>query len=298
MTNLAELKPKTVDALKSVGKHIGAVSLRAEYSEEVITPALARTYLDANRSNRPLSRQIVAEYVHSMLAGEWLFNGEAIKFDKDGELVDGQHRLAAVERANKSIVFLVIRGLDPEVFKTIDTGKKRSAGDVLAIRGVKNPNAVGGALRLLHRTLADEFGLKRRISNTVLDELRERHPRFIELAEEADHAPYSTNLLTTSGHMFGFYMAVNVNERKARAFFRQLSGRREPDDPIQPQATRLRERLTSTMDELVKPAPKIRLAWLIEAWNRAVEGKPAERFSRILTELPRWDPLPEFKDLR
>jgi len=95
--------------------------------------------------------------------------------------------------------------------------------------------------------------------------------------------------------MFAFYMAVHVNEKKARAFFRALSGRRQPDDPLQPQATRLRERLTSTMDELVKPSPKVRLAWVIEAWNRALEGKPAERFSRILTELPKWEPMPRFE---
>jgi hypothetical protein len=271
---------------------------RAEYSEEVITPAIARRYLDANRSNRPMSRHVVAEYVSAMNGGEWLFNGEAIKFDRDGQLVDGQHRLEAVVKSGKSIAFLVIRGLDPEVFKTIDTGKKRSAGDVLAIKGVKNPNAVGGALRLLQRTLADEFGLKKRISNTVLDELRKQHPRFIELAQEADHAPYANGLLTNSALMFTFYMAVHVDERRARAFFRALSGRRQADDPIQPQATRLRERLTATMDELVKPSPKIRLAWVIEAWNRAYEGKPAERFSRILTELPQWDPLPKFKSLR
>jgi len=110
----------------------------------------------------------VKEYVSAMIEGEWLYNGEAIKFDRDGRLVDGQHRLEAVVKANKPIAFLVIRGLDPEVFKTIDTGKKRSAGDVLAIKGVKNPNAVGAAMRLLHRTLADEFGLKKRISNTQL----------------------------------------------------------------------------------------------------------------------------------
>lgn len=284
--NMAQLRSPTANAP------------RAEYSEEVITPAIAAKYLEANRSNRPTSRGIIADYVSAMLAGEWLFNGEAIKFDRDGKLVDGQHRLHAVVKAQKPIAFLVIRGLDPEVFKTIDTGKKRSGGDVFAIKGVKDPNNVAAAMRLLHRTLANEFALKKRISNTVLDELRQRHPRLVALAEEAVRTPYSTTLLAPSSLMFAFYMAVSVNEKRARQFFRALSGRREPNDPLIPQAVRLRERLTSTMDELVKPSPRIRLAWVIEAWNRTLEGKPAERFSRILTELPSWDPLPEFEDLR
>lgn len=269
-----------------------------QIAEEEISPKLAAQYLQQNRFNRPLSRGVIADYVAAMVAGEWLLNGESIKFDREGWLVDGQHRLAAILKSNRTIPFVVIRGLDPEVFKTLDTGKKRSAGDVLAIKGVKNPNAVGGAMRLLHRTLSDELGHKKRITNSQLEDLRREHWRFVELAEEADHAPYSTELLTCSGLMFAFYMAVSVDEPRARAFFRALAGRPEAGDRPQPQATRLRERLTSTMDEIVKPSPKVRLAWLIEAWNRCLEGKPVDRFSRLLTALPAWDPMPTFSGAR
>jgi hypothetical protein len=269
------------------------VQTHATYTEELIGPELARKYLATNAGNRPRSRGVVWDYVGAMISGEWLFNGEAIKFDRDGKLVDGQHRLDAVIKSGKEILFLVIRGLDPEVFKTIDTGKKRSAGDVLAIRGVKNPNSVGAAMRLVHRTLAAELGLKKRISNTILDELRAQHPRMVPLMEEADKAPYATALLTPTALMFAFYMAVHVDEARARTFFRVLAGRRVGREQSQP-AEKLRERLAAVSEELVPPPPKVRLAWVIGAWNLHMADSKADRFSRVIAQLPDWTPAPRF----
>jgi len=273
-----------------------AKELRTPHAElERITPFDAAKYLEANRSNRPISRSIVDSYVGAMLAGEWLVNGESIKFDWNGELVDGQHRLAAIVKAKTAQWFFVVRELDPEVFKTLDTGRKRSASDVFAIRKIYNPNAVAVACRLLHRTLAQQLGARKRISNSALDALLARHTRFIELATEADHLPYGTKILAPGQRMFAFYMAIGVDEPRARAFFRALSGHPDPTDRAQPNAVRLRERLTSTMDEIVKPASSVRLGWVIQAWNATLDGKPVERFSRLLTEIPEWDPMPRFR---
>lgn len=261
---------------------------------QTITPTQASRYLEANRSNRPLSRSSVDSYVGAMLAGEWMLNAEPIKFDWDGRLVDGQHRLAAIVKAKTPQQFLVVWDLDPEVFKTLDTGKKRTADDVLAIRGVYNPYATASALRLLHRTLAAQLGGKKRISNTTLDQLLAAHPLFARYAAQADHKPYHTTLVNAGPRMFAFYMAVHVDDRKAGQFFRSLAGHPDPGDPPQPNAVKLRERLESTMDEIVKPSPKVRLAWLIDAWNHTVDGTRVGHFSRILTELPDWNPMPGF----
>lgn len=265
------------------------------FSIETITPAIAAEWLKANRSNRPLSKDIAAGYAEAMREGEWLLNGESIKFDWDGRLVDGQHRLAGVVKAGIRCEFCVIRGLDPEVFKTLDTGKKRSVGDVLSIKGVKNPNAVGIACRLLYRTLQNELGHKRRITNSQLDALRAAHARLLELCDEAFLSPYQTRLVGPGQLAFAFYMAVSVDEPKARAFFRAIAGRPEPRDRPQHQAVKLRERLESTMDEIVKPSTAVRLAWVIIAWNAAAAGKSVPHFSRVLTKLPEWTPAPRFR---
>ena len=62
------------------------------------------------------------QYAADMKAGRWQLNGEAIKFDKNGHLLNGQHRLHAVVRADTTIQMLVISGLDPETRTTMDSG--------------------------------------------------------------------------------------------------------------------------------------------------------------------------------
>ena len=70
---------------------------------ETITPKLAEKWMEANKNNRPLRRSLVGRYAGAIRRGQWELNGESIKFDEDGVLFDGQHRLAAVVEANKPI---------------------------------------------------------------------------------------------------------------------------------------------------------------------------------------------------
>lgn len=58
-----------------------------------ITPDMAEKWLGRNPRNRHVRQRDVVRYAQSMLAGEWLVTGEAIKFSFDGNLIDGQHRL-------------------------------------------------------------------------------------------------------------------------------------------------------------------------------------------------------------
>jgi hypothetical protein len=81
---------------------------------------------------------LVARYAREIAAGRWKPNGETIKFTMDGVLLDGQHRLAAVALAGVGIETTVVWGLDPDCFDTIDSGRPRSAADMLAIQGIPN----------------------------------------------------------------------------------------------------------------------------------------------------------------
>lgn len=99
---------------------------------ETITPEIAKTMLGENVNNRRISRDNVNLFAREIRNGEWRFNGEAIKFSKDGRLLDDQHRLLAVIAADKPLTTLVIRGLEDETQQTMDSGKTRTLGDVLA----------------------------------------------------------------------------------------------------------------------------------------------------------------------
>lgn len=103
----------------------------------IITPDIAGEILAKhNTLNRPVKDAKAQEFADDMKHGKWTLDGEPIIFSKEGILLDGQHRLyASWLYAKKSFETTVTLGVDKENFKNIDTGTKRSGGDVLFIDG-------------------------------------------------------------------------------------------------------------------------------------------------------------------
>jgi len=116
-------------------------------SIEEITPEKAKAMLAANTGNRKLRENHVAALARDIAAGNWQLNGDAIRFNCDGTLIDGQHRLAAVVKSSTPIQSLVVEGIDIGAKATIDTGAKRSAGDYFGFNGIKDPYGVASACR-------------------------------------------------------------------------------------------------------------------------------------------------------
>jgi hypothetical protein len=112
-----------------------------------ITPELAREWLGFNTHNRNLRFRVIRAYAADMAAGNWQWNGESIKFAKDGTLLDGQHRLAAIAESGTTLDMLVIRGLPNETQETVDGGAKRRFGDVLHLRGERDPLLLAAIIR-------------------------------------------------------------------------------------------------------------------------------------------------------
>lgn len=99
------------------------------------SPAKALRILDTiNVGNRKVSRSRVEQYKRDIVNGEWLFNGDAIRIDEDGVLIDGQHRLTAISASGVDCELLVIEGIKSKSKHTIDTGKGRTGGDALSIQ--------------------------------------------------------------------------------------------------------------------------------------------------------------------
>lgn len=111
---------------------------------ELIGPDKAAAYLKRNIDrNRRLRPNLVALYAKDMTEGNWGLGNDAICFDEDNVLLNGQHRLRAVQVSGTTQQFLVIRGMDPLSFEYMDTGGKRGLADALTIKGCKNANTVG-----------------------------------------------------------------------------------------------------------------------------------------------------------
>lgn len=153
---------------------------------ETITPTQAREWLEKNHHNRPLHRVTVDKYVEAMRNGQWVPNGETIKFSKENRLLDGQHRLAACVESGVTIKSFVVRELPESVFDTIDTGKNKSIGDLLALSGEVNQSHLGVALRLQY--INDELGsiaefatkVARLVTNRDLMQTYKKHPNMVD----------------------------------------------------------------------------------------------------------------------
>lgn len=91
-----------------------------------ITPEMAELFLTKNVHNRKISKQVVEGYVYAMKNGNWKVNGDAIRFDWNGNLIDGQHRLEAIIKSNTNIETWIITGIDPASITTMDKGKNRT----------------------------------------------------------------------------------------------------------------------------------------------------------------------------
>lgn len=121
---------------------------RLESEFERITPTKAKALLSNNiEVNRNVTKYAVAALVRDMEAGNWAQNGESIKISNTGKLLDGQHRLEAIVQSKKAQTLLVVRGVKESDFKTIDTGRVRSAGDVLQANGYGKPKRLAAVAK-------------------------------------------------------------------------------------------------------------------------------------------------------
>lgn len=113
---------------------------------ERITPEKAREYFNTSigegRNARPVSKTYIQSYADTMRKGRWMLNGVPIIFDNEGHLIDGCHRMLAVEKAGITVAFEVRRGVTPEAFTTYDCGRHRTLGQLLAMQGTKHYNLV------------------------------------------------------------------------------------------------------------------------------------------------------------
>ena len=95
---------------------------------EVLSPTDCASMLEKNEHNRPLRAVNVTYFAKQMENGKWELNGEPIIIARNGDIMDGQHRLWACIECGIPLTVYVVRGVDMDTFHTLDTGSKRSTG--------------------------------------------------------------------------------------------------------------------------------------------------------------------------
>ncbi len=116
----------------------------------MISPERAQELLDRNiDNNRRISQARVRRYASDMAAGRWRYNGEAIKVNSLGRLVDGQQRLSAIIMHGHPVECELIEGLPVGIETSLDQGRSRSSGDALYMRQIPNATITGPSTKLI-----------------------------------------------------------------------------------------------------------------------------------------------------
>lgn len=101
-----------------------------------ITPAMAAVWQAKNADcQRKLRQTIVDRYARDMLNGAWTLTHQGIAFDNKGRLIDGQHRLAAIQKAGVPVKMVVVRDAPATAYDHVDIGFGRTTADVLKAQG-------------------------------------------------------------------------------------------------------------------------------------------------------------------
>ena len=147
-----------------------------------ITPELAEQILEKNLINRRISPKRLSVLTQEMLAGTFKTNGESIIISQSGNLLDGQHRLAAIVQSEKPQEIILVQGVDDTTTHTIDTGRSRSSSDTLNMRGVKSAGTVSASATQLYKVIA-QTPRSVPIPTAYILETIERYPSVVRWAQ-------------------------------------------------------------------------------------------------------------------
>lgn len=247
-----------------------------------VTPAFAKAYLETSKGNRSIHRVTANMYARDMAAGKWLLNGEPIIFGEDGELLDGHHRLYGVIASGATVPMLIVRGISRDSFHSIDTGKKRSPGDILTINNVTNATTVAAASVLVMVYQAGKFSGKSwvRPSTRAVVEFASKHPGIVDSAAFAKAARH---ICSPPALAAAHYILSAIDEVGAYNFLDRV---RQGDGhfPGEPEYV-LRETLLKQRVGYRTAKSEVTLAIIIKGWNAYRTDRQPQRLRFLAGEV-------------
>lgn len=252
---------------------------------EVITPEIAKEYLKFNQVNRPLNKRTVEYYADQMKRGQWMLNGESISFSKGGTLVNGQHRLNAIIKADVSVQILVVRGVDEESFITFDNGRIRTMGDIFSLADIPSANRAAAIVKRyimmkkeLNAITNTTSTISARAHKISKKDMFECYNNDKELFDKATKLSYSLilKLKIMNGSEVGACYAYLIREKKhpeefVEAFFKMLFYNENVSNNT---INLLREKyIQSSISKSMKMSSAYKEAIFIKTWNAYVTRK-------------------------
>lgn len=259
-----------------------------------MTPEWAQQILKQNTSNRSVRKAVVDKYAHDIKSGEYKLTHQGIAISRDGVLLDGQHRLLAVIKANTSITIPLATGCDPSIFSVLDTGATRKAFDVLMIEKVTNSTVVAASVRMYimyfeHFNKIWQGRLRYPTNEDILTIYKSKAAVFDYATQKAKHCHRSFKQLTSGSAVAGFIVLAIDNGypiHHIELFIQKLytgSGLEETDPILRFRAAVFNGLLKSKGPQIVQ----LTLASLIKTFNFWNKGLTMRQF-----KVPNVPPMP------
>ena len=265
-----------------------------------ITKEQAQFWLTKNTNNRNLRKSKLNSYIKQMNDGQWLESADPIRFVGNYErLIDGQHRLTAFIQSNlTSLNVLVVTNLQSNVFKVLDTGGTRSAGDVLKIEGYANSINLSASVKAIiglqknlvtYKSNGHLLSMNSKvasISNQDVINFIEKHPEIVNIVKQAESWYDRFSALSRTEYSSYYFMFLDKDKDTAHAFFDQLSSglNLTATNPVYV----LRKKLEQDKMSGVKLVGKMRQHIIIYCWNAVRQGKEIKNLGiRYDSDLPK-----------
>ena len=238
---------------------------------QLVTKEGAEAYLERNERNRRIKERSVEKYVRDMKGGNWLFNGSPVLISNDGELLDGQHRLASIVKSGISQYMIIIEGVSREVLKTIDLGYPRTQSDALRMLGIEDSKLLS---TIAKKTMSQIYQISTKNISYSVEELYKElteSPRITYYKEAVDFSKsffrlYRMFSMATIGMMYVVLRYYNYSQEEISDFFDQLLEMKESCNTIK----NLRKRVKPDADRKLSVEERERL--LIRTFNEFSNG--------------------------
>lgn len=129
-----------------------------KFEQKLVDPATAAAWLATSPGNRQIRPSLVGALVRAIQHGEWRQTHQAIAFDEMGRLLDGHHRLTAIQRAGIPCLVMVVFGAPRETYSVLDCGAPRSIADRTHYLGrITDALSLAGRILFSNRPSATEI---------------------------------------------------------------------------------------------------------------------------------------------
>lgn len=248
-----------------------------------ITPSVAEALLEKNIANfRRPSKSKVERYAGEMKRGCWQSNGDTIKLDDNGVLLDGQHRLLAVVRSGVTIPGILIEGISPESVSTIDRGRPRTIPQWLAYKGIVNASTVATTARLCvlyeKGLWSDQAGYStcNILDSEIMDYVDTYQEGIIAACRKVSGTPKTFGVSSTAAVAFLGCGKRDINQSETAVWFLDRLTKGDNLSELDPVYHLRNKFLKQTPQSKMTPF-MIRMSVTL-AWNKTIRGEPSSGY--------------------